>query len=93
MRRLSPVSLRILTLLKETYPYRLTLTQIKKFIPMRSSDLNGYLDWLSKEGLILKYYQRDTKHYNYCLSEDGFSALVRKRTAQELIKILEEVKG
>jgi uncharacterized UPF0160 family protein len=60
---------------------------------MKSTALNGYLDWLSKEGLILKYYQRDTKHYNYCISEDGLSTLVRRKTTQELMKILEEVKG
>jgi DNA-binding PadR family transcriptional regulator len=47
-----------------------------------------------KEGLLTRYYQRNSPRlYEYTITEKGFETLVRKRTAQELIKILEEVKG
>jgi DNA-binding HxlR family transcriptional regulator len=92
MRRLSPVSLKILTLLKEIYPYRLTLTQIKKFIPMKSSDLNGYLYWLMKEGYLTRYYLRNSpKRYEYTITEKGFEVLVKFRTSKELKQLLKEV--
>jgi DNA-binding HxlR family transcriptional regulator len=90
--RLSPTSIKILTLLKEVYPYRLSLSQIRKFIPMKASTVNGYLYWLMKRNLLTRYYENNSpKRYEYTITEQGFSALVRLKTIQQLKRILMEV--
>jgi DNA-binding PadR family transcriptional regulator len=57
--------------------------------------LNGYLYWLMKEGLLTRYYQRNSPRrlYEYTITEKGFETLVRRRTIQELKKLIQEVKA
>jgi hypothetical protein len=92
MREISRTSLQILTLLRELFPYHLHLKDFKPFIPSSSNRINAYLYWLAKRGLVLKYYDRLSKHYFYTISEDGLHLLLKRRTLEELKRIIEEVK-